>query len=94
MLMAAARSSRHRDRGPAIAALAIVTIGVLHQVFGMLFGAVRDRRARERRSEPWQATHTVVAVELVLLFAAGIFFMTTPGFEWAASVARVFTVQP
>jgi hypothetical protein len=28
------------------------------------------------------------------LFAGGIFFLSTPGFEWAASIARDFTVAP
>ena len=32
--------------------------------------------------------------ELALLFAGGVFFLSTPGFEWAASVARDFTVCP
>jgi len=93
MLLAAGR----RSPAAAIAvvvALAMVTIGVLHQVFGMLFARGESGELVERRHEPWQTTHTVVAVELTLLFAAGIFFVTTPGYEWAASIARVFTLQP
>jgi formate hydrogenlyase subunit 3/multisubunit Na+/H+ antiporter MnhD subunit len=93
MLMAAA----HRSPAAAVAvivALAIVAIGVLHQVFGMLFGpAGADSPPRPPR-EPWQPTHTVAAVQLALLFAAGLFFVSEPGFEWAASIARVFTVHP
>jgi len=93
MLMAAA----HRSPGAAIAvivALAIVTIGVLHQVFGMLFSPAGDDAGPGDRREAWQATHTVVAVQLTLLFATGLFFVTTPGYEWAASVAAAFTVHP
>jgi hydrogenase-4 component F len=93
MLMAAA----HRSPGAAaavIVALAIVTIGVLHQVFGMLFSPPQDAAHTDDQPESWQATHTVVACELALLFAAGLFFVTTPGYEWAASVAAVFTVHP
>jgi hydrogenase-4 component F len=94
MLMAAAQ----RNVGAAVAvivALAIVTIGVLHQVFGMLFSPAPDEPDVTSHPEPWQTTHTVVAVELGLLFALGAFFVTTPGYEWAASVAAVFTVpQP
>ncbi len=92
MLMAAA----HRSPGAAvavIAALAIVTVGVLHQVFGMLFGPADGGARAPERAESWEATHTVVAVELTLLFAAGVFFVTTPGYEWAASIAAVFTVH-
>ena len=29
---------------------------------------------------------------MALLFAGGLFFLSTPGFEWAASIARDFTV--
>jgi len=77
-----------------IVALAIVTIGVLHQVFGMLFSPAGDDAGPGDRREAWQATHTVVAVQLTLLFATGLFFVTTPGYEWAASVAAAFTVHP
>ena len=31
---------------------------------------------------------------IALLFAGGIFFLSTPGLEWAASIARDFTVFP
>ncbi len=31
-------------------------------------------------------------MELALLFAGGVFFLTTPGYDWAASVALDFTV--
>jgi hypothetical protein len=60
----------------------------------MLFGRADDDEPPERQAEPWQATHVVVAGELALLFAAGVFFVTAPGFEWAASIAAVFTVHP
>jgi hydrogenase-4 component F len=92
MLLAAA----HVNPAAAVAvivALAIVTIGVLHQVFGMLFSTPDDGPEPATQAEPWQTTHTVVAVELALLFVAGAFFVTTPGFEWASSVADVFTVR-
>ena len=51
-------------------------------------------RAPAAAAEPFTITHAVVAVELALLFAGGIFFLSTPGFEWAASIARDFTVAP
>jgi len=91
-LVAAARS----DPGAAIAvilALAIVPVGVLHHLFSMLHGPEGEPgplHAPERRT----ITHIVVAAELVLLFAGGVFFLTTPGFEWASSIARTFTVVP
>jgi hydrogenase-4 component F len=84
-----------RNPGAAIAvavALVIVTVGVLHQVFSMLFGDDGPADGLQRRGEPFTVTHAVVAVELALLFAGGAFFLTTPGFDWAASVARDFTV--
>jgi hydrogenase-4 component F len=91
-LMAAAR------RSPAaavavIVALAIVPVGVLHHLFSMLFGPSGSERP-ERRDERFTITHAVVAAELALLFAGGVFFLSTPGFEWAASIARTFTVAP
>jgi hydrogenase-4 component F len=93
MLVAAAR----QNPGVAVAivaALVIVTVGVLHQVFSMLFGAGERTDEPARRAEPFTVTHAVVAVELALLFAGGVFFLSTPGFEWAASIARDFTVCP
>ena len=50
--------------------------------------------ARPADAEAFTITHAVVAVELALLFAGGVFFLSTPGFEWAASIARAFTVYP
>jgi hydrogenase-4 component F len=94
MLVAAAR------RNPlaavaVIVALAIVAIGVLHQVFSMLFSeAGHGHDEADLPPEPWQATHTVVAIQLVLLFGGGLFFVSAPGFEWAGSIASAFTVQP
>ncbi|HEY3384386.1 MAG TPA: proton-conducting transporter membrane subunit [Vicinamibacterales bacterium] len=93
-LVAAAR------RSPAsavaiIVALAIVAVGVLHHIFSMLFGG--DAHARPEEAPPperFTVTHAVLAVELALLFGGGVFFLTRPGFELAASIARVFTVKP
>jgi hydrogenase-4 component F len=76
-----------------IVALAIVTIGVLHQAFGMLFAPAGGAEG-PHRAERITLTHGVVAAELALLFAGGLFFLSTTGYEWAASIARVFTVQP
>jgi hydrogenase-4 component F len=101
MLVAAAR----RSPGAAVAvivALAMVTVGVLHQVFSMLFGGERaphdepaeEASAGDLSAELWQPTHTVVALQLLVLFGGGLFFVSAPGFEWAASIASVFTVQP
>ncbi len=92
-LMAAAR----RSPASAIAViigLAIVAVGVLHHVFSMLFGRHEPQAEAGRPGEGWTPTHGVVAVELVLLFAGGIFFLTVPGFELAASIAATFTLQP
>jgi len=77
-----------------IVALAIVPVGVLHHLFAMLFGRPDDIPGQAPPAEPLTITHVVVAVELALLFAGGIFFLSTPGFEWAASIARDFTVGP
>jgi hypothetical protein len=73
-----------------------VSVGVLHHVFAMLFGRHDGEAAHAAASvpEPLTITHAVVAVELALLFAGGVFFLSTPGFEWAASIARDFTVAP
>jgi len=93
-LMAAAR------RSPAsalavIVALAIVAVGVLHHVFGMLFSVDPNAsRAGEAPPERFTLTHAVVAADLALLFAGGVFFLTTPGFELATSIARTFMVVP
>jgi hydrogenase-4 component F len=92
-LMAAAR----RSPGAALAVivgLAIVPVGVLHHLFSMLFSNGPADAPFTGPPEPFTITHAVVAVELALLFAGGIFFLTTPGFEWAAAVARDFTVFP
>ena len=91
-LMAAARR-RPAAAVAVIVALAIVPVGVLHHLFSMLFGS-GDGALAERRDERFTITHAVVAVELALLFAGGIFFLSTPGYEWAASIARTFTVAP
>ena len=77
-----------------IVALAIVAVGVLHHVFAMLFGGDPPEAGEAPPPEPITITHVVVAVELALLFAGGVFFLSTPGFNWAASVARDFTVWP
>jgi hydrogenase-4 component F len=92
-LMAAAR----RNPGAALAvivALAIVPVGVLHHLFSMLFSGSPADGAPTGPRERFTITHAVVAAELVLLFAGGIFFLSAPGFEWAASIARTFTVGP
>jgi hypothetical protein len=60
----------------------------------MLFGHDDAEAGRATAPEPVTITHVVVAVELALLFAGGIFFLSTPGFDWAASIARDFTVAP
>jgi hypothetical protein len=60
----------------------------------MLFGHGDGEAGHAPAPEPFTITHAVVAVELALLFAGGIFFLSTPGFEWAASIARDFTVAP
>ena len=88
-LMAAARQSPV-SAILVIMGLAIVAVGVLHHVFSMLFGGETSSPAPERAT----LTHAVVAAELVLLFAGGIFFLTVPGFELAASIASTFTLQP
>ena len=97
MILAAAR----RSPGSAVAvivALAIVLIGLLHHVFGMLHGSPGEAGAGEHdvrwSDEPFGLIHGVVAVELLLLFAAGVFFLTAPGLAFASSIAATFTVQP
>jgi hydrogenase-4 component F len=94
-LLAAARRSPSAAVA-VIVALAIVAVGVLHHVFAMLFGHDDGETGHAPASapEPFTITHAVVAIELALLFAGGIFFLSTPGFEWAASIARDFTVAP
>lgn len=92
-LMAAAR----RSPGAALAVivgLAIVPIGVLHHLFSMLFSRDPAGAPSPGPPESFTLTHAVVAVELALLFGGGVFFLSTPGFEWAASIARAFTVYP
>jgi hydrogenase-4 component F len=90
-LMEAAR----RSPGAALAVvvgLAIVPVGVLHHLFTMLFSSESSEGPSAGRPEPFNVIHAVVAVELALLFSGGVFFLSTPGFEWAASIARDFTV--
>jgi hydrogenase-4 component F len=94
VLMAAAR------RSPAsaiavIVALAIVAVGVLHHVFSMVFGpADEGTPGMERPPERFTATHAVVGIELALLYGGGVFFLTSPGYELASSIARAFTIYP
>jgi hydrogenase-4 component F len=91
-LMAAAR---HRPASAiaVIVALAIVAVGVLHHVFAMLFGGEDHGVRTGSKPEHMTLTHAVVAGELVLLLAGGLFFLTEPGFELAASIASTFTLQ-
>jgi len=44
--------------------------------------------------EPFTVTHLVVGIQLALLFAGGIFFLTASGCAAAERVAAVFTVRP
>ncbi|RPJ74639.1 MAG: hypothetical protein EHM24_05725, partial [Acidobacteria bacterium] len=92
-LMAAARLSP-ASAVAVIIGLAIVAVGVLHHVFSMLFGGQGPESEAGQSGEGWTLTHGVVAVELVLLFAGGVFFLTVPGYELAASIASSFTLQP
>lgn len=88
-------AAAQRSPGAAVAvivALAIVPVGVLHHLFSMLYGP--QEHGPLPAPEPRTITHVVVAVELALLFAGGVFFLTVPGFEWASSIARTFTVVP
>lgn len=97
MILAAARRSP-ASAVAVIVALAIVFIALLHHVFAMLHGTPGDDAGGEHEvrwgDERFGLIHGVVALELVLLFAAGAFFLTTPGAQFAASVAATFTVQP
>jgi hydrogenase-4 component F len=99
-VMAAAQQSP----GAAIAvivALAIVMVGVLRQVLAMMFepeatSGNRIESPGTRPTGPERPTliHAVVAAELVLLFAGGIFFLTAHGYDMAAAVAATFTLPP
>jgi hydrogenase-4 component F len=83
-----------RNPGAALAVivgLAIVPVGVLHHLFSMLYS---DAPADAGPPETFTITHAVVAAELALLFAGGVFFLSATGFDWASSIARVFTVYP
>jgi hydrogenase-4 component F len=92
-LMAAAR----RSPGAALAVivgLAIVPVGVLHHLFSMLYSAAPADARPAEPPEAFNVTHAVVAAELALLFAGGVFFLSTAGFDWATSIAGAFTVIP
>ena len=91
-LMAAARQ-RPYSAVALVVALAIVAVGVLHHVFAMLFAEGARPAPEEPEAERFNLTHAVVVAELALLFAGGLFFLTTPGFQLAASIASTFTPQ-
>ncbi|MBP7568596.1 MAG: hydrogenase 4 subunit F [Acidobacteria bacterium] len=92
-LMAAARQ-RPYSAVALVVALAIVAVGVLHHVFAMLFSEGGRPAPEARGAEPFNLTHAVVAAELALLFAGGLFFLTSPGYGLAASIASTFTPLP
>jgi len=83
-----------------VLALVIVAVGVLHHVFEMLYGSERGEEspagsaAEPPAREPFTVTHLVVGLQLALLFAGGIFFLTAGGYAAAERVAAVFTVRP
>jgi hydrogenase-4 component F len=90
-------AAAHRSPVAALAVivgLAIVPVGVLHHVFSMLYSDPPADAAAAGPAETFTITHAVVAVELALLFAGGVFFLSTTGFAWASSIARAFTVYP
>ncbi len=62
----------------------------------MLFDAGAPRTPAERvgRRTVRQSTHTVVAVELALLFAGGLFFLTHARVRMGGQRRRDFTVRP
>jgi hydrogenase-4 component F len=91
-LMAAARQ-RPYSAVALVVALAIVAVGVLHHVFAMLFAEGARPAPEGPGAERFNLTHAVVAAQLALLFAGGLFFLTTPGFQLAASIASTFTPQ-
>jgi hydrogenase-4 component F len=98
-LMAAARLAPAAAIAVVIA-LTIVAVGVLHHIFHMLYGGDGEPAPRlgERQeppaAEPFTRTHLVVAIQLALLFAGGVFFLTATGYAAAERVAAVFTVRP
>ena len=97
-LMAAARLNPAAALA-VILALTIVAVGVLHHIFAMLFGAGDEEAepagsAPEHPPERFTRTHLVVAVQLALLFAGGLFFLTATGFGMAERIAATFTVHP
>jgi len=98
-LMAAARLAPAATLA-VVLALVIVAVGVLHHVFEMLYGSEHDEESRAGSAseppvhEPFTVTHLVVGIQLALLFAGGIFFLTASGCAAAERVAAVFTVRP
>lgn len=98
-LMAAARLAPAAALA-VVLALVIVAVGVLHHVFEMLYGSEHDEESRTGSAsepparEPFTVTHLVVGIQLALLFAGGIFFLTASGYAAAERVAAVFTVRP
>lgn len=74
--------------------LTLVFIGMMAHTIRLLFTAgkgVRVKSEKYHESEPWNSTHIVLIVELVLLFAFGLFCLTPAGYSWFESLARSFS---
>ena len=72
--------------------LTIVFVGMMRAAFRMLFS--HDPTSVKSAIPGWNRTHTIMAMELLCLVAAGIFFMTADGYRFAASIAATFTPFP
>ncbi|MBI2483522.1 hydrogenase 4 subunit F [Candidatus Uhrbacteria bacterium] len=66
-----------------IACVAMMRIGV-----GMVFGKPPQDGDTEVQSEPYQRMHAVLAVQLIGVVALGLWFTTSSGFAFAASIAN------
>lgn len=90
MIAAAGMSSHPALTVLFLVLLTIVCIGMMRAAFRMLFS--QDPSQDKKKDSGWNVTHAIMLVELLCLAAAGMFFMTNEGYQFASMIARAFTL--
>lgn len=74
-----------------VIALTMVFVAMNRHIFAMMFAAGEGAIPPDKLREPWSLTHLVIAGQLLLVLALGIFYLTPAGLQFMIQISQSLT---
>ncbi len=71
-----------------IVVLTVVFVAMMRHIYAMLFSVDESKAVGQSVGEPWNITHVVMIIQLILVAVLGVVYLTPQGLEFMVGIAQ------